>query len=78
MIKRHELSSSRSCLNKADSEEPLFVLRAKDPMAPMAIRHWVTMSLTNHSNEKIVEAIDLAEQMEKWYQQNVPQVAAMP
>ena len=38
MIKRIELSSTRSCLNKADADEPIFVLRAKDPMARIKLR----------------------------------------
>lgn len=53
MIKATELSSPSSCLNKAAPDEPLFVLRAKDPVASMAIRHWATMARGYHEDEKI-------------------------
>ena len=74
MIKRILLSDLGSCLNKASTDEPLFVLRAKDHLAPMAIRHWVTMSNGNHSEEKLEEALRLANEMEDWRIKNIPQV----
>lgn len=40
MIKSDELSNMNSCLNKAYQDEPIFVLRAKDPIAPMIIHLW--------------------------------------
>ena len=36
--KQEVIDSEDSCLNKADSDEPVFVLRASDPLAPMVVR----------------------------------------
>ena len=69
MLKRLELSTPTSCLNKADSEEPVFVLRAKDPVAAMTVRHWATMSGGIHQSGKIDEARRLADAMEAWRHQ---------
>lgn len=41
MLKRHELTDPKSCLNKASDEENLFVLLGRDPAAPAAIRAWI-------------------------------------
>ena len=41
MIKLKELSDPNSCLNRAHEEEMLFVLLARDPAAPVAIRAWI-------------------------------------
>ncbi len=67
MIKRLELSTPTSCLNKAAVDEPVFVLRAKDPIAAMTIRHWATMAIGVHEMAKIKEAGELALQMEQWH-----------
>lgn len=37
MKKRDELTSQNSCLNKANDDEMIFVLRGKDPVAPKTI-----------------------------------------
>lgn len=72
MIKHMELFDSGSCLNKASYDEPVFVLRAKDPIAPMAIRHWATMAIPAHESEKIAMAFNIADEMDEWRRQNVP------
>ena len=41
MLKRDELTNQNSCLNKALEDERLFVLLARDPAAPVAIRAWI-------------------------------------
>jgi len=41
MIKRDELEDAQSCFNKASDGERLFVLLARDPSAPVAIRAWI-------------------------------------
>ena len=73
MIKRLELIDPDSCLNKAMSDEPVFVLRAKDPIAVMTIRHWATMSEGVHDEEKLQSAGCIAEAMREWRRKNVPQ-----
>lgn len=77
MIKRIELSASTSCLNKAAPDEPLFVLRANDPMAAMTIRHWATMSGALRTQSRIDEALMCADQMDTWRaQQAMPDAKA--
>lgn len=41
MRKYLETSLANSCLNKATPNEMLFVLLARDPAAPVAIRAWI-------------------------------------
>jgi hypothetical protein len=75
MIKNLELLQPGSCLNKAAPDEPIFVLRAKDTLAPQTIRHWATMAFGIHEKEKIADAELLASAMEDWYKQNFPTCA---
>lgn len=72
MIKNQELLDPKSCLNKAAPDEPIFVLRAKDKLAPQTIRHWATMSFGVHEKEKIADAELLATSMEDWQKRNFP------
>tara|TARA_R110002049_G_scaffold239404_1_gene412566 strand:+ start:2178 stop:2426 length:249 start_codon:yes stop_codon:yes gene_type:complete len=72
MRKRDELTDPTSCLNKAKPDEPLFVLKATDPLAPMAIRHWITMADTAYDKAKLEDAESCAAAMERWHNQNCP------
>lgn len=74
MKKQLELSTPTSCLNKAAPDEPVFVLRAKDPLAPITVRHWATMSEGKHEPAKLAEARNLASEMEDWRNKNFPEV----
>lgn len=67
-IKAKELADPESCLNKADPEEPLFILRAQDMRAPGIIRVWAVEFAGRHGYDhpKYQEAIALAEAMEAW------------
>lgn len=69
MKKSDELSKPDSCLNRAYPSELLFVLLARDPAAPIAIRAWLTERIRLGKNKigdpQIVEALRLAEQMEQ-------------
>lgn len=76
MLKSKELATPTSCLNKAAADEPLFVLRAKDPVAAMTIRHWATMAAGTHEPEKIADAIAVAELMEVWQTRQTPEAIA--
>ena len=69
MLKKQELSDPGSCLNKADANEPIFVIRAKDVLAPMLIRHWATMADGIHEHEKVLEARILADAIDEWRMQ---------
>jgi hypothetical protein len=76
MLKKHELATPTSCLNKAASDEPVFVLRAKDKHAPQTLRLWATMAEDFHEPEKIAEARKLADEMEKWRAREVAEIVA--
>lgn len=77
MRKVDEMEQPTSCLNKAGGDEPLFVLRAKDPEAPETVRTWASNARTRgtHEPEKIAEAFALADEMVAWRAENVPTAA---
>ena len=70
------------CYAKAAEDEPIFVLRAKDPLAPDIVRHWAQSyqlhneianstgdgpeALTASQHEKYTEAMACANAMVKW------------
>lgn len=78
VTKIEQLKNPDSCLNKAGAEEPVFVLRAKDPVAAMAVRHWATMAAGTHEAEKIASAQKVAAAMDAWFRKNFPEFAAAP
>ena len=69
MIKRRELKEQKSCLNKADDDEMLFVLIGRDIAAPVAIRAWIEERIRTGKNVRtdaqIVEAEECAQWMER-------------
>lgn len=68
MLKRDEIEYTESCFNKAHDDERLFVLLARDPAAPVAIRAWIAERIRLAKNApgdaQIVEALDCADLME--------------
>jgi hypothetical protein len=68
MIKRDEIDDADSCLNKAGDSERLFVLLARDPAAPVAIRAWIAERIRLGKNgpddAQICEARQCADLME--------------
>jgi len=69
--KRQELVSDRSCLSRAGEDEPIFVLRAKDPIAAIAVRIWVTLANDRGIHmDRVEEAELLADQMDFWRKHN--------
>ena len=70
------------CYANAADDEPLFVLRAKDPLAPDVVRYWTEKyqlqkqiansvgsgpePLTASQHEKYLEALACADAMEEW------------
>jgi hypothetical protein len=75
MIKEEEIMNPNSCLSKAVTGEPLFVLRANDELAPNIVRAWavdyfrakaVGGQLTKRQQGKYDEALELALWMERW------------
>ena len=70
MRKFDEITRQNSCLNKAEPDEPLFVLLGRDPAAPSVIRAWVGERLRLGKNgpgdEQVVEAESAAQAMEEY------------
>lgn len=70
-IKSVELVSG--CMAKAADDEPVFVLRAQDVLAPRLVRLWADL-LETHTGitPKTAEAYRLAAEMEKWPGRKMP------
>ena len=76
MIKSKEVSDPNSCLNKAVHDEPIFVLKSTDEVAPHIVRVWASdyflhkttngATMTEKQQAKYDEAMALARQMEYW------------
>lgn len=65
------------CLLKAGDDEPIFVLRAKDPTSPEIIRAWVHSNATLQPKDKLLGALQVAEEMEEWWCNNIRQPRTM-
>lgn len=78
MLKKDELTNPNSCLNRAAPDEPIFTLRANDPVAPRIVREWAFQyqhykrlekgddQLNDKELRKYREAMELAGEMERW------------
>lgn len=73
MKKSDELANPRSCINLAAPDEPVFVLRGNDELAPDIVRAWVVtyrsakgQAITPAQERKASEALELAAAMEAW------------
>lgn len=73
--KREELSNPKSCLNRASDDEPLFVLRAHDKVAPHVVRAWANAyvfekgglgKMDERQVKKYNEALEAANRLENW------------
>lgn len=65
------------CYAKADPDEPIFILRAKDPLASFLVNLWASFAKTMHEDiteEKINEAKATADEMLMWYVRHKPQL----
>lgn len=76
MLKKYELYEPTSCLNRANADEPVFVLRANDPLFAATIRHWASMSCGVRSPDRIDEALRCAEEGAKWREERQPKTEA--
>lgn len=72
MTKAELLRSVNSCLSRAADDEPVFVLRAKDPLAAQTLRLWASMARGVHEDDKVELAREEAEQMDAWRAQQFP------
>lgn len=67
MRKFQEINNTDSCLNKAKSNELIFVLLGHDPAAPFAIEQWckerIKLGKNKSDDDQIIEAQLIAESM---------------
>ncbi len=71
MKKRDELE--RGCLSRTADDEPIFVLRAQDRLAPVMLRLWSELAaLHGLPEEKVNDILELADEMECWPVQKWP------
>lgn len=55
------------CYDRAEGDEPMFVLLARDPLAPDVVRTWADAYEERGGNpEKVAEARACANEMERW------------
>lgn len=71
MQKQDELQ--HGCMAKAAPDEPVFVLRAQDRLAPQMVREWAMRAKFHGLGPtKLKEALDLADAMERWPTRKFP------
>lgn len=74
--KKEELKDG--CFSRATDDEPLFVLRAQDKLAPNIVRRWAIEFMRTRKNlglpyeEKFVEVMEIARKMENWPKKKMP------
>jgi len=67
------LKEGRGCLGKAADDEPVFILRAQDALAPDVIDYWANKVFTKARTTdvpKAKEAIAEAHEMRAWQARN--------
>jgi len=65
--------SSDSCLSKVGKNEPIFVLRAQDKLAPIVVEQWATLAFgTGVPLKKVLGARKLADEMRQWPNRKLP------
>jgi len=73
MTKTENILSPQSCWNRAENDEPIFVLRSTDPAAPDIVRTWAALYKhrtglrDSDSLQKYNDALNVAAAMEKFY-----------
>ena len=60
------------CYDKAEDDEPMFILLARDPVAATMVRIWIKLRRHDGLNEpdKIAEAKICADEMDRWRKKN--------
>jgi hypothetical protein len=61
------------CYANAEPDEPMFVLLARDPLAPMLVDLWANLRAHLAGNpSKVIEAQTCAQTMREWLRQKGP------
>lgn len=76
--KQTVLMNVDSCLSKAHPDEPVFVLRANDPLFAQTVRAWAAMAYGLHEDEKVEEAYHIATFGANWRSERMPEPAPTP
>jgi len=64
---REQAGQGEGCLGKAADDEPVFVLRASDSIAPILVELWADLAhQSGHRDEKVAGAAQIAEDMRAW------------
>ena len=59
------------CYEKAEPDEPMFILLARDIHAPLLVRIWAQLrDAAGKDPVKVLEALACASQMETWRKEN--------
>ncbi len=67
------------CYANAAPDEPMFVLLARDPLAPILVRLWADLRDRAAGNpSKVFEARDCATDMEQWWRKSQREPADGP
>ena len=71
--KQQEIDDPHSTWNKIGPDEPIFILRAQDTIAPGTVRDWARgAKMRGASVAKVHEAEALADAMEEWPKRKDP------
>lgn len=74
MTRDEEIDDVSSCLNRSAPDEPVFVLCARDPAAPMAVMQWcnhrIMLGKDDSLSPKILEAAQWIMRAIKWRAEN--------
>lgn len=73
-----DASKGEGCLGRARDDEPVFVLRGQDTLAPSLVENWAVlllrgrnpMDLSEKELSKIKDARQIAEEMRQWQGKN--------
>lgn len=61
------------CLETAKDDEPIFVLKASDMLAPMTIEWWAhKLQRAGGPQDKVNEALEVARAMRLWPSRKIP------
>ena len=66
-----------ACLDKAEADEPLFTLLARDASAPFLVEMWADMrEMRDGPTDQVEEARECARKMRLWRKRNRPDMDA--
>jgi hypothetical protein len=75
-MKQREINlmlDGRGCLGKAEADEPIFVLRAQDRLAPLLVWMWATLAWwCGCPRNKVGEAFNTMSAMRRWPRRKFP------